>query len=116
MLAKIADPAVEVWLAEAGGVLAGYASTGPMSLPHPDAQAGERELYRLYVRHGFHGGGVGPALMEAIVGGVQWLGVWSGNLRAQRFYARYGFGKAGEYDYRVGSTIDREFIWWRASR
>jgi ribosomal protein S18 acetylase RimI-like enzyme len=108
--ARIADPAVEVWLAEADGVLAGYASAGPMSLPHPAAEPGDRELYRLYVRHNFHGGGVGRALMDAIGQRVQWLGVWSGNLRAQRFYARYGFEKAGEYDYPVGSVTDREFI------
>ena len=55
ILARITDPAVEVWVAEAGGVLAGYAAAGAMTLPHPDAQAGDRELYRLYVQHAFHG-------------------------------------------------------------
>jgi ribosomal protein S18 acetylase RimI-like enzyme len=110
ILAKIADPAAEVWLAEANGELVGYASAGPMSLPHPNAKPGDRELYRLYVSAAFHGVGVAAALMEAIIDGVQWLGVWSENFRAQRFYARYGFEKAGEYDYPVGRTIDREFI------
>mgnify|MGYP001551852877 CR=1 FL=1 len=39
-----------------------------------------------------------------------WLGVWSENFGAQRFYARYGFEKAGEYLFPVGDTNDLEFI------
>ena len=31
-----------------------------------------------------------------------WIGVWSENLGAQRFYARYGFEKVGEYEFSVG--------------
>jgi ribosomal protein S18 acetylase RimI-like enzyme len=113
LLEKISDPQIDVWLAEIDGVLAGYASVGPMTLPHPEAKPEDRELYRLYVSHSFHGHGVGPALMDAAEPGVKWLGVWSENLRAQKFYSRYGFEKAGEYGYVVGSTIDREFIFHR---
>jgi ribosomal protein S18 acetylase RimI-like enzyme len=113
LLEKISDPAIDVWVAEIDGGLAGYASVGPMTLPHPNAKPTDRELYRLYVSHDFHGHGLGPALMDVAEPGVQWLGVWSGNLRAQKFYRRYGFEKAGEYDYVVGSTIDREFIFHR---
>jgi ribosomal protein S18 acetylase RimI-like enzyme len=110
MLVRIGESASEAWVAEVDGVLAGYATAGPMTLPHPDAGPQDRELYRLYVLHDFHGTGAAAALMDAVINKVQWLGVWSGNLRAQRFYARYGFQKAGEYDYPVGRTIDREFI------
>ncbi len=39
-----------------------------------------------------------------------WLVVFSENHRAQRFYARYGFAKVGEYDYPVGEWTDREFV------
>ena len=39
-----------------------------------------------------------------------WIGVWSENLGAQRFYARRGFQKVGEYGFHVGRTVDREFI------
>jgi ribosomal protein S18 acetylase RimI-like enzyme len=42
-----------------------------------------------------------------------WLGVWSGNDKAQGFYRRYGFEKAGEYRFRVGETLDHEFIFRR---
>jgi len=106
-----------VLVAEGDGGLWGYAAGGEADLPHPDLKPGDVELYRLYVHFDRHGGGVAAALMEAFLATVNpdgdralWLGVWSGNIRAQKFYARYGFEKAGEYDYPVGQTIDREFI------
>jgi ribosomal protein S18 acetylase RimI-like enzyme len=39
-----------------------------------------------------------------------YVGVWSENYGAQRFYARYGFRKVGEYGFPVGTTVDHEFI------
>ncbi|HQP21612.1 MAG TPA: hypothetical protein PLG07_14995, partial [Phenylobacterium sp.] len=39
-----------------------------------------------------------------------WIGVWSENHGAQRFYGRQGFEKVGEYGFKVGSVVDREFI------
>ena len=39
-----------------------------------------------------------------------WIGVWSENYGAQRFYERHGFEKVGEYGFAVGKTVDREFI------
>ena len=39
-----------------------------------------------------------------------WIGVWSENHGAQRFYVREGFEKVGEYGFKVGRTLDLEFI------
>jgi diamine N-acetyltransferase len=39
-----------------------------------------------------------------------YIGVWSQNFGAQRFYGRYGFIKVAEYGFAVGDTVDREFI------
>jgi ribosomal protein S18 acetylase RimI-like enzyme len=110
----LSEPDVKAWVAESDGVI-GYALTGEVHLPHPDAGPDDRELHRLYLPRAHHKTGVAGLLMQAALDGmadapVQWLGVWSGNIRAQRFYARYGFEKAGEYDYPVGRTIDHEFI------
>ena len=33
------------------------------------------------------------------------------NIRAQRFYARYGFREVGRYEFRVGDQIDDDRIW-----
>ncbi|HEU4773787.1 MAG TPA: GNAT family N-acetyltransferase, partial [Lysobacter sp.] len=39
-----------------------------------------------------------------------WVGVWSRNFGAQRFYARHGFEHVGDYGFPVGSVRDHEFI------
>ncbi len=115
--AKLADPAQALWLAFAGDEPVGYANVGPCRLPHPEVQPHDGELYRLYVSRDRHGCGLGRRLMETALAwlmrdypGPLWLGVWSGNLKAQAFYARYGFEKVGEYDFPVGATRDHEFI------
>lgn len=48
--------------------------------------------------------------MQVHSDGPLWVGVWSGNLKAQKLYAAHGFEKAGEYQYPVGRWLDDEFI------
>jgi len=38
------------------------------------------------------------------------LGVWQGNERAIKLYDTRGFQKVGTYKFRVGDTLDDEFI------
>ena len=66
---------------------------------------------------GRQGGGLGQRLFADVMDWLQsegprsvWIGVWSENFGAQRFYARHGFEKVGEYGFKVGRTVDREFI------
>jgi diamine N-acetyltransferase len=118
---ELADPEKASWVAEASGRLLGYAHAGSTKLPHPDAKAGDAELYQLYVRGEAQGLKLGGKLLtlalDHLTGtrpGPIWLGVWSGNLKAQAIYAAQGFAKVGEYDFPVGSWRDREFIFRRA--
>ena len=74
-------------------------------------------LYQLYVRNCAQGLGLGRALLDVALDhlathrpGPVWLGVWSGNLKAQSVYEKRGFAKVGEYRFAVGSWFDEEFI------
>jgi GNAT superfamily N-acetyltransferase len=117
----IADTSGLALLAEdSGGRLVGYAHAGNNTLPYVDAEAGDGELKRLYVRREMQGAGLGRVLFERA---LDWfgdrtvlLGVWSENLKAHRFYAHYGFEKVGDYLFMVGATADKEFILRRRDR
>lgn len=115
--AELADPAKAAWLVEAGGEVIGYAQAGPCALPHPDVTETCGELKRFYFRKAWQNQGLGRRLFAEVIGWLLqpgprdlWIGVWSENLGAQRFYGREGFEKVGEYGFHVGGTIDREFI------
>jgi ribosomal protein S18 acetylase RimI-like enzyme len=112
-------PDQAMWIAEADGEAVGYAHAGACALPHPDVTPGCGELKRLYVRRDRQGSGLGGHLIELALDWMEapgrklWIGVWSQNWGAQRFYGRYGFSKVGEYEFPVGNTRDREFIFRR---
>ena len=105
-----------LWLAEAGGRALGYVQVGPCALPHPEVTPGCGEVKRLYVRSGTQGSGLGTRLLETALDWLEapgrrlWIGVWSLNHGAQKLYARHGFRRAGEYQFKVGNTLDDEFI------
>ena len=115
--AKLVEPGAAWWVAERDGDLLAFANAGPNTLPHPEARPSHAELRRLYVAKAAQGLGLGTKLlalsldwMEANTDGPLWIGVWSGNLKAQRLYAAHGFHVAGEYQYPVGRWLDDEFI------
>ncbi|HEY2481632.1 MAG TPA: N-acetyltransferase [Caulobacteraceae bacterium] len=114
---ELAAPHMAVWLAETAGGPVGYALAGACGLPHPEVTAGCGEIKRIYVLDEAQGAGLGARLMDEALAWLAaegrapvWLGVWSQNLAAQRFYVRYGFSKVGEYDFHVGAQVDHEFI------
>lgn len=113
----LSDPQRAVWLLEQGDEAIGHVYVGPCGLPHADVAAGDGEIKRLYVLRQAHNGGWGTRLMQVAMDWLLregprtlWVGVWSENLGAQRFYARWGFAKVGDYEFPVGATRDHEFI------
>lgn len=115
--AHLADPASAAWLLEVDGDPVGYALVGSCGLPHPDVTPACGELKRIYMLPRWQGGGRGSRLLataldwlEAETSGALWIGVWSGNHGAQRLYERLGFRRVGGYQFRVGSTLDDEYI------
>jgi len=113
----LAQPGYAVWLLEDDGVAVGHAAAGPCGLPHPEVAPGDGELKRLYVLAPYQDAGWGGRLfVEAerwlLRDGPRtlWIGVWSENHGAQRFYARRGFERVGTYEFPVGRVRDLEFI------
>ncbi|MET0535718.1 MAG: GNAT family N-acetyltransferase [Steroidobacter sp.] len=114
----LADPKRAVWFAEhRDGRKIGFIVVGSCKLPVEKLEASAGEIQQLYVFAEFHNLRLGARLIDA---GLAWLesegqtpiyiGVWSENYGAHRFYGRYGFSKVGEYGFPVGQTVDREFI------
>lgn len=95
----------------------------PAHLPHPDVAPGDGEVQRLYILQGYQGGGRGTALLRTALDWLErdgprtlWIGVWSENYGAQRFYARHGFEIVGDYSFMVGDHADHELITRRRPR
>ena len=115
---RLTDNQCAVWVATvADDGLIGFISAGACKLPVVNREPTAGEVRQLYVLSAYQNLQLGSRLMDA---GLQWLqaegyaplyvGVWSENNGAQRFYQRYGFHKVAEYGFAVGNTVDREFI------
>ncbi len=120
--AELANPERLYCLAVAAdGSLAGYCKLG-LVCGWPKHARGHHtiELKQLYTAPGLTGMGIGGALMDwalAAAGAhradeIQ-LSVWSENMGAQAFYARYGFAKVADVTFHVGRHIDHEFLFAR---
>ena len=101
----------------------GYVTACPAHLPHPDVAPGDGEIQRLYILQGHQGGGRGTHLLKTALEWLErdgprtlWIGVWSENYGAQRFYARHGFEIVGDYSFMVGNHADHELITRRLPR
>jgi len=75
------------------------------------------ELKQLYVRGTHLGSGIAPVMMDWALGiardsgaDLMILSVYCDNVRAQRFYARYGFEKVADTYFMVGTHRDDEYI------
>jgi ribosomal protein S18 acetylase RimI-like enzyme len=112
------DPKVAVWIAGVEGAPGvGFVTAANCKLPVENLESTAGEIRQLYVMSTHQNERLGSRLMDVA---LEWLderqhsplyiGVWSENLGAQRFYGRYGFVKVGEYGFPVGKTVDHEFI------
>jgi len=86
--------------------------------PAPECVSGRQpvEVHRLYVDKRSAPPGLGTTLMNAGLehahqtgSDVAWLGVWSENEGALRFYRRLGFERVGQQDFMMGS--ERQIDW-----
>ena len=113
----IVDSKYGVWIAfsEDESVI-GYVIAGAASLPRTECSSGE--VKKLYVDKSQFGKGLANTLFELSVSWLRvrfagfpiFIGVYSENFRAIKFYNRYKFELFDEYIYEVGNCRDREFI------
>ncbi len=79
------------------------------------------ELKRIYVLKELQGKGIAQKLMDFLLDfalekkyEVVWLGVWEHNVRAQKFYEKYGFLDSGyTHDFPIGSTPQTDKWLWK---
>ncbi len=117
--ADMDDPALSYRLAEAGGKLVGYCKIADgVSLDYDPGGKKVMELKQLYIRASHQGSGTAQMLMQwaieqakAIEADEILLSVFSENIRAQRFYKRYGFSHIGDTVFMVGNHQDHEFLY-----
>ena len=118
----LADPDVTVLVIDAEGALRGYSLLVNRPAEDPDVAAAlqvlpSMELSKCYVHPEHHGLGAAAELMhaslqaatEAGAAGV-WLGVNSQNARALRFYEKSGFRRVGSKSFRLGTTVEHDFV------
>lgn len=119
---EVGNPDDLYFFAEADGVPVGYIrfmedySSFPLM-----KQWKALELKRIYVLKEYHGLGIAQRLMDFMMDyaiknefKAVWLGVWEHNLRAQKFYEKYGFVNSGHtHDFPIGSTPQTDCWFWK---
>ena len=116
LVAEVSDPSSYFFMALVEGKLAGYLKLQEgEAYPEFDGRS-SIEIARIYSDSAFIGAGIGKALMQCALEQAAlkkreliWLGVWEHNLRAIRFYSKWGFEKFGEHDFILGT--DRQTDW-----
>jgi diamine N-acetyltransferase len=75
------------------------------------------EIERIYVDTPFHGKGIAQLLMQHTEAVARennclhiWLGVWSENAKAIRFYEKMGFTKFGQHIFTIGTDDQTDFL------
>ena len=121
-LGYLASPGITILVIDAGLELRGYSMLVARPAQDPDVASAlnlspSMELSKCYVHPDHHGLGAAAELMNATIqaaaqGGARglWLGVNSHNAKAIRFYEKAGFLKVGTKPFRLGSTLEHDFV------
>lgn len=122
----LTDPEVTILVIDADAGLRGYSLLINRRTQDPDVEGAltlrpSIELSKCYVHPEHHGLGAAAELMQASLQAATalgaagiWLGVNSRNARAVRFYEKSGFRKVGSKSFRLGTTVEHDFVMERA--
>ncbi len=111
------------FIAEAEGVVLGYAKLAQTSVPDLRPERNLIELVRLYIDDHHFDKGIGGRLLTAVrTAAIErgysglWLRVWEKNRGAIRFYHRHGFETVGSEPYLIGETANPVALMFEATR
>ncbi|MEV7603922.1 GNAT family N-acetyltransferase [Paenarthrobacter sp. NPDC089322] len=118
----LADANITVLVLDDGGQLSGYTMLIAKA-PSDHAVASvlsalpSTELSKCYVHPDHHGQGAASRLIKASLANAAdkgaagvWLGVNSENAKAIRFYEKSGFRKVGTKSFKLGDTVEHDFV------
>jgi ribosomal protein S18 acetylase RimI-like enzyme len=121
----LADPDRDLFVAQEGDALTGYAMLVAGEPGDEDVRSAltlrpTAELSKIYVLPDRHGAGTSRLLMDAALAAATtrgatgvWLGVNQLNERAQRFYGKSGFTRVGTKRFLVGERYEDDFVFER---
>lgn len=119
--AELSDPEIVYLIMENDEAVVSYAKlkhAEPKDITLPTAP--NLELCRFYIDQPFHGQGLAQSLMQACLAAVRdegghglWLGVWSQNARAIRYYQKEGFTQVGTQIFVLGEDPQVDHILYR---
>lgn len=114
---ELTDNETIVFIVENENEMVGFAKLHEHSTEDCVSDKNPIEIQRFYIAHEFHGQGIAQKLMETCLTEARnrnfqtiWLGVWEHNYRAQRFYEKLGFNKAGSHVFQLGSDPQIDWV------
>ncbi len=119
---ELLDEGMYCFFAEADGLPVAYLQFKENYDNFPEVKKWKSlELKRIYVQKELQGKGIAQKLMDFFLDFAAekkyeavWLGVWEHNLRAQKFYCKYGFADSGyTHDFPIGSTPQTDKWLWK---
>lgn len=117
--AELSDPARICIVGEAGTAIVCYALLRTNAMHEAVGVPKAVEIERFYVDSRLHGQGVAQSMMNEVMriakaadAPAVWLGVWSENPRAIRFYEKQGFADVGSHTFVLGTDeqVDRVMV------
>ena len=115
--AEIEDENSTFFIAEIDKKAVGYAKLRKNSKTKCVEVENSIELQRIYVLEKMKGKNIGKMLLQKCLNEAKngnfemlWLGVWSQNSTAQKFYEKSGFERIGELKFEYGSEFETNFV------
>lgn len=117
LIAEVDEPGSCTLIQWYGDLMAGYARLRRASPSCSISATSHWELERFYVDKPWQGRGLAADLMSACEQETQkrgldglWLGVWTENRRARRFYQKMGFREEGSKEFKLGQDVQIDLV------